>query len=392
MGGTLLQKQGDEWVVIGYHSKRLLKSAKNFGVTELELTGLLVNIHGFMQLLCNRYFEVLVDHKVIKYMIKSKTESPMMRLKTLLLKLSEYTIDLKYQKGSEMHTSDALSRLHNFTDTPDQKDIIPLNFLQNFTPHYIEHSYSHLVENLYAYKTKTLDTTTVKRKCGRPPKPKPQIPASKPRIPTAAKNLTTRPQQHPRSLNNEIVSRQMITEINAEQEKSDRLTVAKLNAVKQLNEQDHKSKLMTEKYLLLPLNPQQLTPVQTAIQRMSEKHPDFEIEPVNTIQPLEIEYTQMPQALVPIDTPSSIIRKHIPRQSDIDKIVKNIETNVINSLELLIQAQDLIKVYQHSTHFHDIYQYITDGKLPSSAKVQNCIGAEALNYIVINNFLFRIDT
>ena len=76
MGGTLLQKQRDEWVVIGYHSKRLPKSAKNFGVTELELTGLLVNIHGFMQLLCNRYFEVLVDHKAIKYMIQSKTRIP----------------------------------------------------------------------------------------------------------------------------------------------------------------------------------------------------------------------------------------------------------------------------------------------------------------------------
>ena len=34
IGGTLLQKQGDEWVIIGYHSKRLPKSAKNFGVTE----------------------------------------------------------------------------------------------------------------------------------------------------------------------------------------------------------------------------------------------------------------------------------------------------------------------------------------------------------------------
>ena len=77
----------------------------------------------------------------------------------------------------------------------------------------------------------------------------------------------------------------MINENNAEWEKSNRLTVAKLNAVKQFNKQDHKSKLMTEKYLLLPLNPQQLTPVQTAIQRMSEKHSDFEIEPVNTIQP-----------------------------------------------------------------------------------------------------------
>ena len=64
-----------------------------------------------MQLLCNRYFEVLVNHKAIEYMIRSKTEPPTTRLKTLLLKLSEYTTDLKYQKGSEMHTSDALSRL-----------------------------------------------------------------------------------------------------------------------------------------------------------------------------------------------------------------------------------------------------------------------------------------
>ena len=110
----------------------------------------------------NRYLEVLVDHKAIEYMVKSKTESPMTRLKTLLLKLSKYTIDLKYQKGSEMHTSDALSRLHNFTDTPDQRDVIPLKFLQHFTPHYTEHLYSHLVENLYVHKTKTLDTIPVK--------------------------------------------------------------------------------------------------------------------------------------------------------------------------------------------------------------------------------------
>ena len=158
--------------MIGYHSKRLPQSTKNFSVTELELTGLLVNIHGFMQLLCNRYFEVLVDHKAIEYMIKSKTESLTTRLKTLLLKLSEYTIDLKYQKGSEMHTSDTLSRLQNLTDMPDNKDVIPLNFLQHLTPNYIEHAYSHLVENLCVHKTKPLDTTQVKRKHSRPPKVK----------------------------------------------------------------------------------------------------------------------------------------------------------------------------------------------------------------------------
>ena len=125
-----------------------------------------------MQLLCNQYFEVLVDHKAIEYMVKSKTETPTMRLKTLLLNLSEYTIDLKYQKGSEMHTSNALSRLHNLTDTPDNKDVIPLNFLQHFIPNYIEHAYSHWVENLSVHKTKDCDTTQVKRKHGRPPKQK----------------------------------------------------------------------------------------------------------------------------------------------------------------------------------------------------------------------------
>ena len=168
----MFQKQGDEWVVFGYHSKRLPVSAKNFGVTELEPTGLLVNIHGFVQLLHNCYFEVLVDHKAIEYMIKSKTETSTTRLKTLLLKLSKYTVDLQYQKGSEMHTSDTLSRLHNLTDTPDSKDVIPLNFLQHLTPNYIEHSSSHWTDNVYVHKTKDYDMTQVKRKHSRPPKQK----------------------------------------------------------------------------------------------------------------------------------------------------------------------------------------------------------------------------
>ena len=105
-----------------------------------------------------------------------------------------------------------------------------------------------------------------------------------------------------------------------------------------------------------------------------------------------MELKTTPQQLVPVDTPLSIIRKHIPRQSHIDKIVKHIKTCMIHRLELPIQAQDLGKAYHTSTHFSDICQYITNGKLPANAKAQNCIRAEALNYVVINGFLFRIDT
>ena len=65
---------------------------------------------------------------------------------------------------------------------------------------------------------------------------------------------------------------------------------------------------------------------------------------------------------------------------------------MIHGLGIPIQAQDLVKAYQTSTHFRDIYHYMTDGKLPSGAKAQSCIHTEALNYVVVNNFLFQIDT
>ena len=122
---------------------------------------------------------------------------------------------------------------------------------------------------------------------------------------------------------NDIASRELFCKIKAECKKSDRLTVAKLNTISKTYKQGYKSKLMMEKYSLLPINPQQLTPAQTALQRMSEKHADFEIQAVNTIRPPDIKYTQKSQPLVLVDTPLLIIRKHIPRQSDINKKYRN---------------------------------------------------------------------
>ena len=106
---------------------------------------------------------------------------------------------------------------------------------------------------------------------------------------TAANTHTVQPCQTNNFLNNEIISRDLIANINVEGEKSDRLTVAKLGTINNANKWDNKSNLMTDKYSLLPVNPQQLTPLQTALQRLSVKHPDFEIQPVNTIRPPEIE-------------------------------------------------------------------------------------------------------
>ena len=51
-----------------------------------------------------------------------------------------------------------------------------------------------------------------------------------------------------------------------------------MNLLPILHKQDYKSKLITEKYSLLPINRQQLTPAQTALQRLSEKHPHLKIQ------------------------------------------------------------------------------------------------------------------
>ena len=148
VGATLYQWQNNEWVLVGYHSKRLPDAVRNYGVTELELTGLLANIHGFEQKLNNNYFEAIVDHKAIDYLIKSRHEPTSTRLVTLLDCLNRYTFDLKYLEGSKLKVSDAL--LHLYSEEKHKiSDVIPLNFLLHFTDYHLHKESDHLANKLY---------------------------------------------------------------------------------------------------------------------------------------------------------------------------------------------------------------------------------------------------
>ena len=150
-GATLYQWQNNEWVLVGYHSKRLPDAVHNYGVTELELTGLLANIHGFEQKLNNNYFEAIVDHKAIDYLIKSKHKPTSTRLVTLLDRLNRYTFDLKYLEGSKLKVSDALSRLYS-EEKHKISDVIPLNFLLHFTDYQLYKESDQLANKLYTHK------------------------------------------------------------------------------------------------------------------------------------------------------------------------------------------------------------------------------------------------
>ena len=103
------------------------------------------------QKLNNNYFEAIVDHKAIDYLIKSKHEPTSTRLVTLLDRLNRYTFDLKYLEGSKLKVSDALSRLYS-EEKHKISDVIPLNFLLHFTDYQLYKESDHLANKLYAHK------------------------------------------------------------------------------------------------------------------------------------------------------------------------------------------------------------------------------------------------
>ena len=55
-----------------------------------------------------------------------------------------------------------------------------------------------------------------------------------------------------------------------------------------------------------------------------------------------------------------------------------------------LDTKDLIESYTKSLRYREIYNYITDGRLPGNAITQKKIAGEAANYVVVNGLLFKI--
>ena len=84
--------------------------------------------------------------------------------------------------------------------------------------------------------------------------------------------------------------------------------------------------------------------------------------------------------------------QHIPKQTDIDKFLQILKAKVTKSYDLSITASDLVREYPHSPAFSSIYNYITQNVLPKDKRSQRMVIANAENYIVANDVLFRLVT
>ena len=145
-GSSLWQIQECKPKLLGYASKTLPEACMRYNAMELEMTGLLVNMNLWKNLLKHQEFDAAVDYVAVTQILKAKTEPATTRIMRLLDRLAAYSFNLYYVKGRDMIMADYLS--HHRTKDSDTSELIPISFCP------LTSYYKCLEENAYCIGTR----------------------------------------------------------------------------------------------------------------------------------------------------------------------------------------------------------------------------------------------
>ena len=87
---------------------------------------------------------------------------------------------------------------------------------------------------------------------------------------------------------------------------------------------------------------------------------------------------------------SRLVQIFLPKQTDIDKILKIIQGKVLKGMHLPVMIKDIQAGYLVSSYFKDIFLYLAQNKLPSTKSAVKKIEALAEKYILLDSLLFKI--
>ena len=85
----------------------------------------------------------------------------------------------------------------------------------------------------------------------------------------------------------------------------------------------------------------------------------------------------------------NLIHKILPRQTDIDKILHVIQRKGLKGIHLLVEIKEFRPGYLHSPYFKEIYQYLSQNKLPHSKLAIKKLEALSDRYLLLDSLLFR---
>ena len=95
--------------------------------------------------------------------------------------------------------------------------------------------------------------------------------------------------------------------------------------------------------------------------------------------------------LTDIVNTEKIVQKYLPKQADIDKILKVIQRKVLKGTHLPITIKEIQSGYLNSPYFKDLYLYLSQNKLPSSKGAMCKIEALSEQYILLDSLLFKLN-
>ena len=88
---------------------------------------------------------------------------------------------------------------------------------------------------------------------------------------------------------------------------------------------------------------------------------------------------------------NNIVKKCLPKQMDIDKILKIMQKKVLKGTHLPITIKEIQVGYLNSPYFKDLYLYLNQNKLPSSKSAICKVETLAERYILLDSLLFRLN-
>ena len=97
----------------------------------------------------------------------------------------------------------------------------------------------------------------------------------------------------------------------------------------------------------------------------------------------------LPPALSEHAKGKTMVAQNLPKQSDIDKLMKQLNRKILTQTRFPSSLKDLEAAYCNSAAFKDIYQFLRYNKLPTSRRLAKRIEANALDYYVLGTLLFK---
>ena len=406
-GSSLWQMQEGKAKLIGYASKTLPEACSRYSVTELEMTGLLVNMNLWKNLLKHREFDAAVDHVAVTQIMKDKTEPATTRIMRLLDRLSAYSFNLYYVKGRDMILADYLSR-HRNKDL-DSSELIPISFCCMSV-------FRSLLETEHGPEVYNISTrSSTKASVKIPPEvygaDKPLDPNLKPehqsksRLPSIVGAKS--PTKFPTKMQTPKRSPRKSVAISEEPPEEIPITSYETDPIQDPEDTFSDTPQVVTKpvsKLLPPTSPiTQMTP-----KRVLSSIPEGDDERENKIETLRRKYRKAlnPTPIEGIDVgdseevldpqiriPEQIdfeLHKFLPKQGEIDRLINQINKKVLRDTKLSMNLRDLRAAYLQSPHFRDIYLYLTQNKVSLGKGAAKRLEQNARNYLILDGLLFKI--